>query len=62
MAGGKQKTRKSVAKRFSKNLMHKRAAKKHRLVPKSKRCKMQGKIKQAVSSADARNMRRCLHA
>ncbi|MBT4937217.1 50S ribosomal protein L35 [Candidatus Peregrinibacteria bacterium] len=62
MAGGKQKTRKAVSKRFSKNLMHKRAAKKHRLVPKSKRSKALGKIKQASNASDRKNIRRCLHA
>jgi ribosomal protein L35 len=63
---GKQKTRKSMSKRFTLTnpkkgigkVMRQKAAHNHRLVPKSKRAKGLAKMNHVVSPGDAKNIRR----
>jgi ribosomal protein L35 len=60
MPAGKQKTRKSVSKRFTKSLKRQKAAHSHRLVPKSKGSKNAYAKKQTVHKSDAKNIKRAL--
>ena len=64
MAGGKQKTRKAVAKRFTQSgsgkLMREKAARRHRLVPKSSKAKGMGVMQHEVAKGDAKQMRKAL--
>lgn len=60
MPAGKQKTRKSISKRFTKTLKRQRAAHSHRLVPKSKGSKNAYAKKQTTHSSDVKNIKRAL--
>ena len=59
----KQKTNKSVSKRFFKTkgwkwkVMRAKAAHNHRLIPKTKERKVEGKKSQSVSASDVKKMK-----
>lgn len=62
MPAGKQKTKKSIAKRFkfsgSGKMMRQKAAHNHRLNPKSKKAKGLAKMNHEVSKGEVKNLKR----